>query len=62
MIRAYIYKEIKNAVSYSELFDIQKKIIRAEHFGNLDTKSADFLLEKCAKKKEAANNDILSAN
>lgn len=49
MIRAYIYNEIKKAANSSVLFSIQQKIIRAEHFGNLDTKSADLLLQKSEK-------------
>ena len=50
MLRSYIYSEIKNAYTYSELFDIQKKIIRAEHFGHIDTRSADILLNRCEKR------------
>ena len=50
MLRSYIYNEIKNATSYSELFDIQNKIVRAEHFGHLDSRSADVLLERCEKR------------
>ena len=47
MLRSYIYNEIKNAYTYSQLFDIREKIIRAERWGHLDTKSADFLLKRC---------------
>lgn len=50
MLRSYIYNEIKNAYTFSGLLDIKNKIIRAEHFGHLDTKSADILLERCEKR------------
>jgi hypothetical protein len=50
MLRSYIYNEIKNAYTFSELFDIKNKIIRAEHFGHLDSKSADMLLIRCEKR------------
>lgn len=50
MLRSYIYNEIKNAYTFSELFDIKNKIIRAEHFGHLDTKSADILLKRLEKR------------
>lgn len=49
MIRSYIYNEIKNACTFKELCGIRDKIIRAEHFGHLDSKSVDILLECCEK-------------
>ncbi len=50
MIRSYIYKEIKNACTFKELLNIRDKIIRAEHFGHLDSKSVDILLMCCEKR------------
>lgn len=48
MLKQYIYNEIKNATR-SELTEIQKKIVRAENFGHIDSKSADALLTYCKK-------------
>jgi len=50
VIRSYIYKEIKNACTFKELLGIKNKIIRAEHFGHLDSKSVDILLMCCEKR------------
>ena len=52
MLRSYIYNEIKSAYTYSELFAIQTKIIRAENFGHLDTKSTDILLKKIGNRAD----------
>lgn len=49
MLRQYIYNEIKNA-THSELTEIQKKIVRAENFGHIDSKSVDTLLTHCKKR------------
>ena len=56
MIRHYIYNEIKNACTFKELLGIKNKIIRAEHFGHLDFKSADILLMCCEKQLRGVNN------
>lgn len=50
MLKDNIYNEIEKANTYTELIEIKSKIIRAEHFGHLDAKSADVLLEFCAKR------------
>lgn len=50
MLKDNIYNEIEKANTCTELIEIKNKIIRAEHFGHLDAKSADILLEFCAKR------------
>lgn len=56
MIRSYIYNEIKNADTFKELSDIRNKIIRAEHFGHLDSKSVDILLMCCENQLRRNHN------
>ena len=50
MLRSYIYNEIKNAYTFSELSEIKDNIAWLERLGDLDSRSADVLLERCEKR------------